>query len=88
MSNDLIWQQNSNVILVTADNLAAIALWWSELTGKGSCVATEISYLPIWDSRRISIGNRRSLTKSLILAAPAGAEGITLYWRNQGYGRA
>jgi len=79
MSNDLIWQQNSNDS-GNADNLATIALWWSELTGK------EV----VWQQRLLSadldLGDLdwqpQKFDEKLILAAPA-IRGITLYWRNQ-----
>ena len=78
MTNYLIWQQNSNDIN-NADNLKAIAGWWSSLAGK------EV----VWQQRLIS-GSQdlqdidwqpQKFDEKLILQTPQ-LKGITLYWRS------
>ena len=78
MTNHLIWQHNSNDIN-NADNLKAIALWWSDLAGK------EV----VWQQRLIS-GSQdlqdidwqpQKFDEKLILQTPE-LRGITLYWRS------
>lgn len=77
MTNHLIWQQNSND-LSNADNLKAIAEWWSSLNRK------EV----VWQQRLIS-GDRdlqdvdwqpQKFDEKLVLQTPQ-LKGITLYWR-------
>ena len=80
MSEDLIWQQNSQD-RNNGDNLKAIARWWSELEAK------EV----VWQQRLLSPdGDLDSLDwqlqkfdEKLVLSAPQ-VRGITLYWRNKG----
>ena len=77
MTNHLIWQQNSNDPS-NADNLEAIANWWSSLNGK------EV----VWQQRLISGGHLQDIDwqpqkfdEKLILQTPQ-LKGITLYWRS------
>lgn len=77
MTNQLIWQQNSND-LGNADNLKAIAHWWSSLNQK------EV----VWQQRLISGGHQQDIDwqpqkfdEKLLLQAPQ-LKGITLYWRS------
>ena len=79
MSNYLIWQQHSNDIS-NADNLKAIAQWWSSLTQK------EV----VWQQRLISDNLQdidwqpERFDEKLILQTPQ-LKGITLYWRSDKY---
>ena len=76
MTNYLIWQQNSSD-LCNADNLKAIAQWWSSLAGK------EV----VWQQRLISGGQNlqdidwqpQKFDEKLTLQTPQ-IKGITLYW--------
>lgn len=77
MTNHLIWQQNSND-LSNADNLKAIADWWSSLNGK------EV----VWQQRLISSSYPQDIDwqpqkfdEKLILQTPQ-LKGITLYWHS------
>ena len=80
MSNNLIWQQNSSNP-GNSENLAAIAKWWSELSGK------EV----MWQQRLVTASatvedldwQPQKFDEKFVLAAPQ-VRGITLYWRNKG----
>jgi hypothetical protein len=79
MNNNLIWQPNNNDPS-NADNLQAIAQWWSNLNGK------EVS----WQQRLIPANGDpegldwqpQKFDEKLILQTPQ-LRGITLFWRSQ-----
>ena len=78
MTNHLIWQQNSSDSN-NADNLKAIAEWWSGLAGK------EV----VWQQRLINTSEGlqdiswqpQKFDEKLILQTPQ-LRGITLYWHS------
>ena len=77
MTNHLIWQQNSNDVS-NAENLKAIADWWSSLNKK------EV----VWQQRLISDSRLQDIDwqpqkfdEKLILQTPQ-LKGITLYWHS------
>lgn len=77
MTEHLIWQQNSSNSH-NADNLSAIAQWWTGLAGK------EVA----WQQRLISTGGVQEIDwqpqkfdEKLVLQTPQ-LKGITIYWRN------
>jgi hypothetical protein len=79
MNNNLVWQPNSSDPS-NADNLKAIAQWWSNLNGK------EIT----WQQRLIPANGDpegldwqpQKFDERLILQTPQ-LRGITIFWRNQ-----
>ena len=78
MTNNLIWQQNSNEP-DNGENLAAIAKWWSSLEGK------EIS----WQQRLIASKDNlqeidwqpQKFDEKFVLLTPQ-LKGITIFWLN------
>ena len=82
MTNHLIWQQNSSNP-DNADNLKAIARWWSNLAGK------EV----VWQQRLISANQNpqnidwqpQKFDEKLLLQTPQ-LKGITLYWHSNKVG--
>ena len=78
MSNNLIWQQNSTNPN-NAENLNAIAAWWSNLDGKE--VAWQQRLIPQNGDLAAIDWQAQKFDEKLIIHTPQ-LRGITIYWRN------
>jgi hypothetical protein len=78
VNNTLVWQQNSGD-LGNADNLRAIAQWWSDLRGKE--VAWQQRLIPSSGDLRDLDWQPQKFDEKLILQT-SELKGVTLYWRS------
>jgi len=78
MSNNLIWQQNSNE-LHNGDNLSAIAQWWSDL--KDREIAWQQRLIPPSGDLEDIDWQPQKFDEKFVLLTPQ-LKGITLFWRN------
>lgn len=79
MNNNLVWQPNSSDPS-NADNLKAIAQWWSDLNAKE--VAWQQRLIPANGDLQGIDWQPQKFDEKLVLQTPQ-LRGITIYWRNQ-----
>jgi hypothetical protein len=79
VNNNLVWQPNSSDPS-NADNLKAIAQWWSDLNAKE--VAWQQRLIPANGDLQGIDWQPQKFDEKLVLQTPQ-LRGITIYWRNQ-----